>query len=126
MNCNGASEYGRVSRSCYSHKRIGPLVRKRALFEKIPAFQKIENFLLQLYYLCEKSPVRLRVLHELSSAYQELIPKPTKANGTRWLEHKYVAIKIALENFEAYIPHLEELAQTDFKPEKRAQTKKAV
>ena len=70
--------------------------------------------------------MRLRVLHELSSAYQESIPKPTKANGTIWLEHKYAAIKIALENFEAYIPHLEELAQTDFKPEKQAQTKKAV
>ena len=39
------------------------------------------------------------------------------------LQHKYAAIKIALENFGAYITYLEQLTQTDSKPEKQAQIK---
>ena len=105
---------------CFNHRM--ELAFKDA-FDKSPVFQKIDNFLLQLYYMYQKSPKRLRGLHEMSVAYQESIPKPTKANGTRWLEHKYSAIKIALENYGAYITHFEELTQTDSSWEKRAQIK---
>ena len=55
------------SMHCFNHRM--ELAFKDA-FEKIPAFQKIEKFLLQLYYLYEKSPKQLRPLHELSSIYQ--------------------------------------------------------
>ena len=71
----------------------------------------------------EKNPQRLQGLKELSVAYEESILKPTKATGTRWLEHKYSALKIALENFGAYITHLEDLVHTDSHWEDRPQIK---
>ena len=61
----------------------------------------------------EKSLRRLRGLKELSAAYEESIPKPTKLTGARWLEHKYYAIKIVLENFGAQKTHFEDLAHND-------------
>lgn len=41
------------------------------------------------------------------------MPKPTKVNGTRWIEHKYKAMEIFLQNYGAFMSHLESLAQTD-------------
>ena len=105
---------------CFNHRL--ELAFKDA-FEKVPAFQKIHNFLLQLYYMYEKSPKRLQGLKELSVAYEESIPKPAKATGTRWLEHKYSAMKIALENFSACVTHFEDLAHTDSGWEKGAKIK---
>ena len=71
---------------CFNHRL--ELAIKDA-FEKVPAFQKVDNFLLQLYFIYEKNPKRLQGLKELSMAYEESILKSTKATGTRWLEHKY-------------------------------------
>ena len=71
----------------------------------------------------EKSPKKLWDLKELSIAYEESIPNPTKAAATRWLEHKYSAMKIALENFDAYKTHFEDLARIDLGWEKRVQIK---
>ena len=90
-------------------------------FKKVPAFQKIKNFLLQLCYMYQKSPKRLQGLKELSIAYEESILRPTKATATRWLEHKYSVMKITIENFGVYITHFEDLAHTDSGWEKRAQ-----
>jgi hypothetical protein len=53
------------------------------------SFSKIDEMLMKLHYLYEKSPKRLRELRELATAYEGGIPKPTKATGTRWIEHKY-------------------------------------
>ena len=51
-------------------------------------FSKDINTLLnKLYYLYRKSPKRLRELHEFSAVYEKSVPKPAKANGTRWFSH---------------------------------------
>ena len=91
------------------------------IFHKIPVFQKIDNFLLQFYYMYENIPKWSRGLQEFSFAYQSSIPKPTKANGTRWLERTYSAIKTVLKNFG--FTRFKELAQTDSNWGKRAQIK---
>ena len=53
------------------------------------SFPKIDEMLMKLHYLYQKSPERLRELCEFAPAYEGGIPKPTKATGTRWIEHKY-------------------------------------
>ena len=68
---------------------------------------------MKLYYLYEKSPKRCRELKELSEAYTHSIPKPSKAHGTRWIEHKYSAVKKLSENYGGYMVHLESLSDTD-------------
>ena len=51
------------------------------------------------------------------------VPKPVKASGTRWIAHRYNAIKIVLKHYGAYMTHLEELATNDSQADKRAQIK---
>ena len=64
---------------CFNH-RI-KLALKDA-FDTSP-FGDIDNMLMKLYYLYEKSPKRYRELKELSEAYANSIPKLFKARGTR-------------------------------------------
>ena len=51
------------------------------------------------------------------------LPHPTKANGTRWIDHKIRAMQIVLEHFGPLLAHVESLSQTDSQREKRAELK---
>ena len=77
--------------------------------------------LMKLYYLYQKSPKRYRKLKELSVAYEKYITKPTKAHGTRWIDHKYRAMERVLDNDGPYIAHLESPCHTDSQALKRAE-----
>ena len=74
-------------------------------------FKSIEEMLLKLYYLHQKSPKCFRELRELSEAYDKSLPKPTKCNGTRWIDHKYKALEVLYDNYGTFIAHLESLVQ---------------
>ena len=76
-------------------------------------FGDIDNMLMKLYYLYKKSPKGYREIKELSEAYADSIPKPCKTHGTRWIGHKYSALKKLLENYGGYMFHLESLSYTD-------------
>ena len=52
----------------------------------------------KIYWLYEKSPKRLAQLKELSEAFKKSIPKPTKADGTRWIDFKFRAMEKVFEN----------------------------
>ena len=52
------------------------------------AFSKIDKMLRVLHSLYNASPKRYRELKQLAEAWETSIPKPTKATGTRWFEHK--------------------------------------
>ena len=67
----------------------------------------------KLYWLYQKSPKRVTHLKELSKAFEKLIPKPTKADVTRWTDFKFRAMEKVLENYSPYMTHLEQLAHTD-------------
>ena len=84
-------------------------------------FGDIHNMLMKLYYLYEKGPKRYRRLKKLSETYANSIPKPSKAHGTRWIEHKYSAMKKLLENYGGYMVHLESLSHTDSQALKRSE-----
>ena len=74
-------------------------------------FKNIEEMLLKLYYLHQKSPKCFRELRELSEAYDKSLPKPTRCNGTRWIDHKYKALEVLYDNYGIFIAHLEWLVQ---------------
>ena len=59
----------------------------------------------------------------MSKAFQKSIPKPTKADGTRWIDFKFRAMEKVLENYAPYMTSLEQLAQTDLQLEKREEIK---
>ena len=85
---------------CFNHRL--ELAIKDA-FDSVKVFAAINEFITKLYYLYSQSPKRLRCLKELAEAYEKIIPKPTKAGGTRWIDHKYRAMKNALENYGVLI-----------------------
>ena len=79
--------------------------------------------LMKFYYLYKKSPKSLRELKHIAKAWEKLVPKPSKSYGTRWTDHKLTSMKIMLENYGAYISHIESLSQTDSQALKRAELK---
>ena len=103
--------------NCFNH-RI-ELALKDAF--DISPFGDIDNMVMKLYYLYKKSPKRYRELKELSEAYANSIPKPSKVHATRWIEHKYSAMKKFLENYGKYMVHLESLSHTDSQALKRSE-----
>ena len=62
-----------------------------------------------LHSLYNFSPKCYPKLKRLVEAWQISIPKPTKTSGTCWIEHKVNAMKIALENYGAFLSHIESL-----------------
>ena len=102
---------------CFNHRL--ELAMKDA-FQTTP-FSKIDDMLLRLYYLYQKSPKRYRELKELCEVYDKIVPKPSKAHGTRWIDHKYRAMEKVIDNYGIYIAHLESLSVTDSQALKRAE-----
>ena len=93
-------------------------------------FKEIDDRLLKLYYLYEKSPKRLRGLRELSNIYKdslefvEVSMKPKRASGTRWIIHKLNALKVLVDKFGIFIQHLESCSSdTSVKDDDRAKLK---
>ena len=72
------------------------------------AFQLIDEMLLRLYYLYEKSPKKCRELEEIVSDLKECLQfedggiKPIRASGSRWVNHKLAALKYVLSKYGAY------------------------
>lgn len=88
------------------------------------SFSKIDQMLRVLHSLYNASPKRYRELKRLAEAWQTSIPKPTKATGIRWIKHKTNAMKIALENYGAFLSHIESLSQTDSNAAKREELRR--
>ena len=55
---------------------------------KTDAIVKIDEMLMKLYYMYQKSPNRLRELKRMSEACEKSLPKPSKSHGTCWIVHK--------------------------------------
>ena len=49
--------------------------------------------------------------------------KPSKSYSTHWIDYTLSSMKIMLENYGAYISHVESLSQTDSQALKRAELK---
>ena len=105
---------------CFNHWL--ELAIKDAFIKSI-FYLNINEVLSELYWLYQKSPKRLTQLKELSEAFEKSIPKPTKADGTRWIDFKFRAMEKISENYGLCTTHLEQLAHTDSQLKKREEIK---
>ena len=93
---------------CLAHRT--ELAIKDAL--KGTSFDLIDEMLLRLYYLYEKSPKKCRELEDIISDLKQYISfdgagmKPLRASGSRWVSHKLSAMKRVLSKYGAYTAHL--------------------
>ena len=84
---------------------------------KSTSFDDVDEFLLSLYYLYEKSPKKLSQLKDLYDHFNEIYEfesksvKPLRASGTRWISHKLGAMRLAIDKFEVYIVHMQEMSE---------------
>ena len=76
------------------------------------SFDDVDEFLLSLYYIYEKSPKTLSQLKDLYDHFNEIYEferrsvKPLRASGTRWISQKLGAIRLAIDKFGDYIVHM--------------------
>ena len=93
---------------CLAHRV--ELALKDAL--KHTAFDLIDDMLIRLYYIYEKSPKKCRELEEVISDLQQCVVfddagiRPIRASGSRWVSHKLNAMKRVLSKYGAYTSHL--------------------
>ena len=91
---------------------------------KSTLFSTIDEMLLHLYFLYEKSPKKCRDLDEIVQSLKECLEftnetptsrakgnRPLRACGTRFVNHKVVAISRLIEKYGAYIAHLVALTE---------------
>ena len=77
--------------------------------------KQLIKMLLQIFYMCQKGPKKLREIRECHDIYKEAMifgiarMKPPKASGTPWISHKYHAMKMFLNKCGIYMQHLESL-----------------
>ena len=98
---------------CLAHRL--ELAVKDAL--KGTAFDAIDDMLLKLYYLYEKSPKKCRQLEDVISDLNNCITfngggsRPIRASGSRWVSHKLNAMRRVLSKYGAYTNHLVALSE---------------
>lgn len=79
---------------CYAHRL--ELACKNALTSKL--YKDVEEMLLCLYHLYEKSPKKIQQLGEIVDDLKEVfeLPKggniPVRSQGSRWINHKRKAL----------------------------------
>lgn len=94
------------------------------------SFNLLDEMLLRLYYLYEKSPNKCTELEsivtDLKGAFQlnEGGVRPIRACGTRWICHKLSAMRRVLSKYGAYTAHLATLSEdSSVKPADRTKFK---
>ena len=79
-------------------------------------FDFVDDMLIKLFYVYERSPKKCRELSEVVADLKEFLQfddlhktkgvRPVRATGTRWVSHKLNAMKRILSNYGAYTTHL--------------------
>ena len=81
------------------------------------SFDQIDEMLLRLYYIYERSPKKCWQLEEIITYLKWCLSideggvKPVRASGSRWIGHKWRAMKRILSKFGAYTNHLATLSE---------------
>lgn len=94
---------------CYAHRL--ELACKDAFSSSL--FQAIDEMLLQLYYLYEKSPKKCRELSDLVNDHGSVRGGdfPVRAHGSRWITYKRKALQRVVDRYGAYLNHLTALTE---------------
>ena len=80
-------------------------------------FHDIDEMLLRLYYLYEKSPRKCCELSDLIDDLKEVfeLPEggnlPVRAHGSRWITYKWKALQRVVDRYGAYLNHLATLIE---------------
>ena len=79
-------------------------------------FSTIDNLLLRMYYIYEKSPKKCRELEDIADELKACLEptemslkggiRPLRSCGTRFVAHKVAALERVVERFGAYLAHL--------------------
>ena len=92
---------------CYVHRL--ELAYKAAFSSHL--FQDLEEMLLRLYYLYEKSATKACELEAIADDLRQFFElskggsKPVRCSGTRWVTHKRKAMQQLVEQYGVYIAH---------------------
>ena len=81
---------------------------------KSTVFDLVDDMLLRLYLIYENSPKKCRQLAEICSDLKQCLTidpeeggvRPVRASGSRWVAHKWNAMKRILSRYGAYTSHL--------------------
>ena len=98
---------------CYSH-RI-ELACKDSFSSSL--FRDIDEMLLKLYYLYEKSPRKCRELSDVVDDLKNVFEfpeggnMPLRAHGSRWITYKRKALQRVVDRYGAYLSHLTALTE---------------
>ena len=99
---------------CYTHRL--ELACKNAFSSHL--FKDIDEMLLRLYYLYEKSPKKCRELSDFMDDLKEVFefPEnggklPVRAHGSRWISYKRKALQRFVDRYGAYLKHLARLVE---------------
>ncbi len=97
---------------------------------KNSSFDLIDDMLVKLYYLYEKSPKKCRQLEDIVSDLRGCFTvdssgvRPIRASGSRWIAHKWHAMKRVLSRYGVYTMHLAALSEDNaVRPADRAKVK---
>ena len=111
---------------CYAHRL--ELACKDAFSSSL--FGSMQEILLRLYYLYEKSSKKSRELESITTDLKEVFDlskggnRPIRSCGTRWITHKRKALQRAVDRYGAYIAHISTLVEDrSLKPSDRARLK---
>ena len=63
-----------------------------------------------LYYLYKRSPKKWRELQAVAAALEQDIVKPTRSQGTRWVDHRRKALQCLTTNYNAIVLQCQEYA----------------
>jgi len=111
---------------CYAHRL--ELACKNALTSTL--FKDIEDMLLHLFYVYERSPKKSRdligIIEDLRQVFE--FPKggdlPVRAHGSRWIALKQKALLRIIDRYGVYLNHLSSLAEdASIKSDDRARIK---
>lgn len=71
----------------------------------------VVEILTTVYYFYRGSAKRNREAQELADIMDEHFLKPAKCNGTRWVEHKLLAVSKMLRNWSVLVSHMSNYAE---------------
>ena len=84
-------------------------------------FSQVDDMLLRVYYLYEKSPKKCLELNEVVNELKQCLEptdlpveggnRPLRACGTRFVAHKVVALGRVIDRLGAYLSHLSSLSE---------------
>ena len=98
---------------CYAHRL--ELACKDTLTNSL--FRDIDEMLLRLYYVYEKSPKKCCELSDLIGYLREVFEYPeggnlpVRAHGSRWISYKQKALQRVVDHYGAYLSHISALTE---------------